>query len=213
MKDAILFDLDGTLWDSVDAVVRSWNEVFAEHPESGAHLDRAKMCSLMGLTCDEIAYRLMPSLSPTERKAIITQCSEREHVYLRAHGGGTVYDDVLQTLRTLKETYDLYIISNCESGYIEIFLDLNNLWDCIAGTACPGDTGMTKADNIRLVLRRAGQPRAFYLGDTAGDERAARAAEIPFVHAAYGFGQAQAPDAVLHRFCDLAQTAQRIFNA
>lgn len=212
MKDAILFDLDGTLWDSVDGVVHAWNEVFAAHPEAGAFLDREKMCSLMGLTNIEIARRLMPSLCDEERLSIMAKCAEHEHEYLRTHGGGRLFDGVRETMEKLKDAYDLYIISNCESGYIEIFLDLNDAWHCIKGTACPGDTGLTKGDNIQLVLNRAGNPRAFYLGDTDGDERATRAAGIPFVYAAYGFGKAQAPDAVLERFDDLPRLAEQLFS-
>ena len=66
---------------------------------------------------------------------------------------------------------------------------------------------------IRKVLAEAGNPRAFYLGDTDGDERAARLAGIPFVHAAYGFGRAERPDAVLERFSDLPALAAELFSS
>ena len=45
-----------------------------------------------------------------------------------------------------------------------------------------------------------------------GDEQAARQAGIPFVHAAYGFGTAIAPNAVLHSFRDLPQLARTMFS-
>jgi phosphoglycolate phosphatase len=44
-------------------------------------------------------------------------------------------------------------------------------------------------------MARNGLKKAVYVGDTAGDEKAARDAGCSFIHAAYGFGQAEAPDA------------------
>ena len=38
---------------------------------------------------------------------------------------------------------------------------------------------------------------AVYVGDTEGDEKASRYAGIPFIYAAYGFGKAVSPDAVI----------------
>ena len=40
----------------------------------------------------------------------------------------------------------------------------------ISGHTCPGDTGLTKGDNIRLILEKYSIDRAFYLGDTTGDQ-------------------------------------------
>ena len=212
MKDAILFDLDGTLWDTVDGCVHAWNEVLAALPGSGDPLTPARMRSYMGKTNQQIARLMMPTLSDADAMSIMAECSAHEHDYLRAHGCVKLFDGVLDTLRTLSETYDLYIISNCESGYIEIFLDLFDVWDLFRGRACPGDTGLLKGDNIRLILTNAGNPRAFYLGDTEGDEQAARQAGIPFVHAAYGFGAAKSPDATLRSFRDLPQLARTLFS-
>ena len=36
-----------------------------------------------------------------------------------------------------------------------------------------------------------------YVGDTRMDEQSAREAGCPFIHAAYGFGESEAPDAVI----------------
>ena len=44
---------------------------------------------------------------------------------------------------------------------------------------------------------------AVYVGDTEGDENAAHAAGIPFIHAAYGFGAAQNPEGTIWNLSDL----------
>lgn len=213
MKDAIVFDLDGTLWDTVSAVVRSWNEVLDRRPEARAHLTEEAMRAYMGKTTEQIAALMLPALPLEEALALMAECTQSEYAYLRAHGGGRLFPDLVPTLHTLCAQYDLFIVSNCQSGYIEIFLEVHGVSDCFRGHTCPGDTGMGKAGNIRRILQEAGNPRAFYLGDTDGDERAAREAGVPFVHAAYGFGHAEHPDAVLTRFSDLPALAARLFSS
>ena len=210
MNNAILFDLDGTLWDTVAGVVHAWNQVLAAHPEAHASLTTYDMCSYMGKTTLEIARLMIPELNDEERMIIMDECAENEHKYLHDNRAFRLFDGIAETLPALAEAYPLYIISNCQSGYIELFLELTGFKKYFAGHTCPGDTGMTKGDNILFILDRYQIDRAFYLGDTTGDERAARHAGIPFVHAAYGFGSAEAPDAVLPRFADLPALAEKL---
>ena len=61
---------------------------------------------------------------------------------------------------------------------------------------------------LRAALRFGAD--AVYVGDTAGDEAAARGAGIGFIHASYGFGRAEAPDAVLRRFTELPNVLDTI---
>ena len=49
-----------------------------------------------------------------------------------------------------------------------------------------------------MVARRRGLHSPVYVGDTAMDEESAAEAGVPFIHAAYGFGRAAAPLAVIH---------------
>ncbi len=75
-----------------------------------------------------------------------------------------------------------------------------------------GRTGMVKGPNIRLLMERHGIQTAIYVGDTTGDEQASRLAGIPFVWASYGFGRADAPDAVIDSLPVLPQTAAALLR-
>ena len=46
-RKAVLFDLDGTLWDSAREVLLCWNRVLSP---LGRHITKAEMDRLMGLT-------------------------------------------------------------------------------------------------------------------------------------------------------------------
>jgi phosphoglycolate phosphatase len=52
---------------------------------------------------------------------------------------------------------------------------------------------------------------AVYIGDTEGDEKAARFAGIPFIYAEYGFGNAVSPDAVITRIKQLPKCIKEKF--
>ena len=65
----------------------------------------------------------------------------------------------------------------------------------IQGHLCFGDTGTEKGETIRRLMEAHGITSAAYIGDTQGDLDAARQAGIPFVFAAYGFGNPESWEA------------------
>ena len=67
-----------------------------------------------------------------------------------------------------------------------------------------------KGENNKLIMQRNGVTRAVYVGDTSGDEQSARVAGIPFVFAAYGFGEAIAPDYTVNAFTELPALMAKI---
>ncbi len=187
MKKGILFDLDGTLWDSAEGVAISWNQALTRmgRPE---RVTVERIYSLMGKTMDEFARACFPTVSFEQAKAILEICMREENDYL-LHHGGILYEGLEDTLRELKrEGFFLAIVSNCQEGYIEAFLTHHHLEQYIDDSENFGRTGHGKGYNICLVTERNGLERAVYLGDTRGDFDASAEAGVPFLHAAYGFG-------------------------
>ena len=187
MKKGIIFDMDGTLWDSAPQVADSWNLVFQKNGVTREPLTKEDMYRVMGKTMDVLAAMLLPDLEETKRNELLNLCVEEENDYLRKHGG-TLYPNLRQTMEALKEEYDLYIVSNCQSGYIESFLDYYQFHDLFEDIECYGNNGKPKDENIALVVERNKLDKAVYVGDIDGDYEASQKAGIPFIHAAYGFG-------------------------
>ena len=192
MKQGILFDLDGTLWDSVECITPAWNRVLGKF---GVSVTTPYLRSLMGKTAEEFAAALLPGEDPAVGlRAVHDSC--REELTELGLYGGILYPGLREALEALKPAWKLYIVSNCQEGYIDAFLDYHGFRDLIDGYL-DHSTGLSKGGNIRMLCDREGLDRAVYVGDTHGDELAAREGGVPFIHAAYGFGAAESPDGVI----------------
>ena len=102
-----------------------------------------------------------------------------------------LYPDMEETIKELSKNYKLFIVSNCQAGYIEAFFENTGLQPYFTDFTCPGDTGKLKADNIRIMMERNGLESALYIGDTQGDANACKDAEVPMIFARYGFGDVE----------------------
>ena len=193
--DGVIFDLDGTLWDSCRSVAASWRETLAQRHGALYAPTEEDIQSIMGMTAVQIAEKLF-SVYGKNALAVCLDCIESELAYIAVHGG-RLYPGVEELFRALEGTCGLYIVSNCQQGYIECFLKYTGLGSYIRDYECSGATGLGKAENIRLVARRNGLRHPIYVGDTHMDQASAAAAGLPFIHAAYGFGHAEAPDGVI----------------
>lgn len=202
--DGIILDIDGTLWNTTSVVADAWNTVLEDRPDVPANITAERLQQLFGKLLPEIADALFPQLEKDERYALIDQCCELEHQFLRREDPDKMlFPGVPDTIRELSRTCKVFIVSNCQSGYIELFLEKTGLGSCITDFECPGYTGLGKADNIRLIIERNHLLHPVYVGDTDGDHKATRQAGIPFCHASYGFGKTEHPDYVIYRFSDL----------
>lgn len=205
---AVIFDLDGTLWDTSDTVVKIWNEVLSEKCPS-LIMTKEIMSSLMGKNKAQFVDDFFVGVDKTEAEKLIMEIFSHEQEYLRVHGA-TMYDDVIDTLKILKEKYKLAIVSNCQSGYLDAFLTHYNLKNMLTDYICAGSSPLTKGENIRLVVERNGFSKAIFVGDTKSDMEAATDSDTPFVYASYGFGDVDRCDAVIEKFADIIDVAQNL---
>lgn len=189
MNKAVIFDLDGTLWDSTHQILPAWNEYIAEQGYS-YEFTHENACACMGKTTPQIAEMLFPELSPEEGLKLVQGCCEAE-VKSLLKTGGTLYPALRETLTKLKEKYHVYIVSNCEDGYIQSFLTSHDFGDIVEDFECIGRTGKVKGENIKLVIARNNIDSAIYVGDTPSDYAATQIAGVPFVWASYGFGKVE----------------------
>lgn len=201
--EAVLFDLDGTMWDALETICMTWNQVVDKHEGCRkGHISLDEMSACLGLPMTKIAERIFPDLPEEEQVKLLDECAQVENDYLYEHGA-VLYPKLEETLMELKKKYKLFVVSNGQKGYIEGFIHAHHLEKCFDDTQSWGDNPVPKGENNKVIMKRNNITKAVYVGDTAGDEQSARDAGIPFIFCAYGFGQAKEPDAVINSFEEL----------
>lgn len=200
--DGIFFDLDGTLWDSVNGISASWQRTVARYPEFNIQFDDADVRACMGMCIDDIARKLMPQVDEDTRMRLMEECLEEEHQYLQKVGG-KIYPNVEKTLSALAKKYPLFIASNCEQGYIENFLQLSGLGPYFRDYISFGDTNQHKGRNTLALIKKHGLKQPIFVGDAVVDQIAADYVQIPFIWASYGFGQVEHYDFMIQDFGEL----------
>lgn len=199
---AVLFDLDGTLWNASPGVAKAWNEGLRQL-DRPADVTPKTVQSYMGWTMQDIADDLFSDVEDSAARLEMTEMLGELENEVLAREGGILFDQVREVLKELKETYFLGIVSNCQAGYIEAFLKAHGLEELFDDWMCWADTQQEKGVTIAALMEKDGLKKAVYIGDTGKDEEAARKAGLPFILAGWGFGDAEAPGAAADSFAQL----------
>lgn len=201
--DSIIFDLDGTLWDSTANVAIAWQGAKQQVNYILDDITADTVRSITGMAYDAIFEKLFPYLDDATRNEFKAMCAQNELDTLHSKGGA-LYPELAETLAYLKTKYRLFIVSNCQSGYIEIFLGMEDMLGYFEGHQCYGTKGQPKYQNIQDIVADHDLKAPVYIGDTTGDRDSAQKAGVPFIYAAYGFGEVgEGYIAAINRFNEL----------
>ena len=186
--ESLIFDIDGTLWDSRQLVAEGYNIQLRSEGLDHLCVDAEILKSQFGKVKNVIADDLFASIPVPERYHLIDRCMEMEQIHMHQDPCHIGYPKVLETIRELAKKHRLFIVSNCECGYPELTMEKLGLTPYIQGHLCFGDTGTSKGQTILKLMRDHNIESCIYIGDTQGDYKATVEADIPFIWASYGFG-------------------------
>ena len=201
--ESLIFDIDGTLWDSRALVAEGYNIQLRHEGLDHLCVTAQDLKPLFGKVMTEIADVILASIPLPERYALMDRCMATENEYLHQNPCRIGYPGIKQTMELLAKSHRLFIVSNSQCGYPELCIEKLGLGEYISGHLCFGDTGTEKGETIRRLMERHGITDACYIGDTQGDCDAADKAGIPFIFAAYGFGEPSHYEAKIENFEDL----------
>ncbi len=185
--EMVIFDLDGTLWETEWISYKTANAVLKKY-EADKEITMDVIKSTMGCTYAETAEMYMPYYDVEKREKILGQMLDL-NAQILSEFGGNVYKNLKETLDKLSGNYKIAIVSNCADGYIESFLNSSKLEKYFVDYMAAAKYKVTKAEAIRRVVERNNINSAIYVGDTVNDYKATLGAEVDFIQAKYGFGE------------------------
>lgn len=199
--DSIIFDLDGTLWDASITSAKAWNSAL-DRLSLKHRIVAEDVRKVSGQPFEVCVATLFPEPTHVAQDSLVTALDEVEKSTVE-RDGGALYDGVQEGIRLLAAQFPLFIVSNCQSWYIEAFLDSTGLRGYFKDYESHGRTGKPKSANIMAILERNRLVNPVYVGDTASDQTAATDAGVEFIHVSYGFGVPEQPCATFGSFPEL----------
>jgi phosphoglycolate phosphatase len=200
--DALIFDLDGTLWNVNDCCVEAWN-IMLEKAGYRKKITVKEMDSVTGKPDDEIVDILLPELRGdkvdfiSRTNVIMKEVMSADHLF--------IYPGVIEKLPELARQYRIFIVSNCQRWYLMRFIEYSGLEKVLSGWDCFGMSGIEKYRMISGIKERHGIERAVYLGDTLLDHESAVLSGTDFIQVTYGFGRPIDGEEHFDSFIDLSK--------
>ena len=201
--ESLIFDIDGTLWDSRALVAEGYNIQLKAEGLEHLCVTAEDLKPLFGKVMTEIADAILATIPVEERYELMDRCMKTENDYLFENECNIGYPRVKETMAELAKKHRLFIVSNAQCGYPELCIDKLGLGDYIQGHMCFGDTGTSKGKTIRTLMERHNIENCIYIGDTQGDYEATVEAGVPFLWCTFGFGSPEGYEAKIDAFEDL----------
>ena len=141
--DALIFDMDGTLWDATATYAEEWNETARRMGVPDFHITPEQLHQYMGLSIDKIFNAILSkcTLDPVEFCRVVDGVEDEMLPVM----GGIPYPGMVDGIRRLSSRYRLFMVSNCGAGGLKSFMRFNNLTDCFTDSLTFGETGWQKA--------------------------------------------------------------------
>lgn len=186
--DAIIFDLDGTLLDTLEDLTDAVNYVMEQYQLEQKTLSQVK--GFVGNGIRKLMERCVPGEEDQERFEEIFQCF-RSYYTEHCQEKTAPYEGILELLETLfREGYQMAIVSNKNHQAVE---ELNaSFFSRYISVAVGQQEGLRPKpapDTVDLALRQLGcrRERTLYVGDSDVDKQTADNSGMDCVSVTWGF--------------------------
>ena len=208
MKTGIIFDLDGTLLNTLEDLLDATNYALAQCGYPARTLAELRRSVGNGAE-NQIRMSLPAGASPEEVQRVlkIYKPYYTEHCQVKTRP----YDGVLESLANLKKKYPIAVVSNKPDAAVkslcaQVFPDIFALGET------PDCSRKPAPDMVYKACRAIGADTCVYVGDSEVDVRTAKNAGVPCLSVLWGFRDRPEIEAAGGRFfCDApTEMAQKI---
>jgi pyrophosphatase PpaX len=205
---AVIFDLDGTVVDSVELIIVSFQHAIRE--VLGREVSREESVAWVGRPLRE----QMEHFSPEHAERLVEVYREFNH---REHDRMlSLYDGIRQLLEHLRRAeVKVGLVTSKSRHTTQMAFDLTRIEEYFEATVCADEAAGTKpsAAPILACLEQLGvdAAQAAYVGDSPSDIQAARAAKVSAIGVTWGVFPverlvAEKPDLLVHTIPELEET-------
>lgn len=208
MKTGILFDLDGTLLDTLEDLLDATNYALAAYGYPGRTLPELRR--FVGNGAENQIRLSLPDDSKEDLSKVLAVYKPyyTDHCQIKTKP----YDGILPALKVLGEKYPIAIVSNKPDSAVKALSA-----DYFPGIYALGETPdcprKPAADMVFKAMEAIGADRCVYVGDSEVDVLTARNAGVPCVCVLWGFRDREDMEAVGGSiYCEKTEDLVRIIE-
>lgn len=184
-RDALVFDLDGTLSDPLEGIWRSTNHALTCH--GAASVDRQAFAQYIGPPLDQTFRTLVPDADDADVVRLVAAFRDRYGTL--GYAENVLYPAIPEMLQALTSAgFRCGVCTTKRADFAERILTrfgLSGFFEFVDGA----DVGMVKAQQLERLLGDGHiDGRALMIGDRASDLEAAATNGLAAVGVAWGYG-------------------------
>lgn len=202
--EAMIFDLDGTLFQTETHIIPAYHAAFDQLRAEGLYFGETppdeRILSSLGMLLDKIWENVLPGSSLELHKRADELLLHHQMKTLR-EGVGELYPHVQSTLQELYQRgVRLFVASNGLEQYVKEVIRHKGLADYFEGLYSAGEyQTKTKVDLVRILLDKHNVQSAWMVGDRSSDVEAGKNNGLQVIGCSYaGFGKDQELDGSDH---------------
>ena len=208
MLKNIVFDLDGTLWQTTDSYVYAYHKLCAFYGLEEKVSDEV-VKTYLGVRLDKLLNELFPTVE--DKRTLAYRALGYSVEYLTMHPNHCCFDGVKELLETLRHKYNLYIVSNCLKEYVEAFFKISGTEHCIQAfyTIEAGE----KCEHLQRIAKGVenAEEKTLFVGDCDDDYISVKDRyQTQFVYAQYGYRPCAAYDYKIEKPLELLSVIEKM---
>lgn len=179
----IIFDLDGTLWETSEAYIYSYRKTCKELNISKEEAGEEKsVLSFLGVKLEDVLKTILPSVKDRQRLGQMLLGNVIEYLIKNPE---TYSKDIFSLFSNLSKKFKVYIMSNCPRPLLDAFYKITDVRQFITD-----DNTIEQSDKTHAIRRFTDDysKRAIFVGDAQTDYESIENHDVVrFVYASYGY--------------------------